>query len=86
MFPNLTGTPLAAFALIWNGWSGPPVNTGPDVDVNNAPLGLVVLKKSPEIGFGEATLLGTASQLISRRPDLNDCPLFGFSGPRSARN
>src|SRR5215207_9762019 len=86
MFPNLTGTPLAAVELIWNGCSGPPVRTGPDVEVVIRPRGLFTLKKSPAIGFGEARLSGTPSQLISLRPDLKDCPLFGFNGPRSPRN
>src|SRR3954454_19405678 len=86
IFPNRTGTPLAVLELTWNGCAITPSTNGPAVEVNITPRGLLKLKKSAASDPGADTLSGTPSQLISRRPDVNDCLTFGLSCPRSARN
>src|SRR5947209_972766 len=79
MLPNRTGVAvgLTRLALTWK-----PV---PGV-VKRTPRGELVLKKLAGRLFGAAKLSGTPSQLISRRPVLNEPATLGFSVPRSVRN
>jgi hypothetical protein len=56
----------------------------PGVD-SSTPRGLLALKKLPGKLFGAEEMLGTPSQLISRRPLPKDPTTFGFSAPSEAR-
>src|SRR5262249_32272655 len=77
--PNRTGVlvGLTSFALTAN-----PV---PGVEYT-APRGELELKNPAGNWFGEENVSGTASQLISRRPEPTVPATFGFSPPRSAWN
>src|SRR5437879_4024907 len=49
------------------------------------PRGELTLKKLAGRRLGAADVSGTPSQLISRRPEVNDVAMFGFRGPRVLR-
>src|SRR5262245_39675826 len=84
MLANLTGVAEGLFesALTMNAALSPNVV----LDENVTPRGLLALKKSAGRKLGAEKLSGTPSQLISRRPDVNDPPTPLLEPPRSVRN